>query len=140
MNAADPITWSRDFGMFHARRSVGELKTVVDQAPQEFVVLMRNDDLFYVYRRAELADGPRGKRSECFGGSSHGHARGDRSQPIDPASPPPPPRDTEAVAPSIRRYVSLGGGGMPVAVGELAVAAAAAASRFPAEEQAGVHP
>ena len=119
MNAAAPITWSRDFGMFHARRSVAELKAVLDQAPQQFVVLMRNDDLFYVYRRAELAAGLAGKDPEASVEQAMGMHEGDRSQPMDPTASPGPSRSGEpGAAPSVRRYVHLGPGGMPVAVGE----------------------
>jgi hypothetical protein len=126
-NSAE-IEWTGSFALFHARRSVSELTSVLERAREEYVVLVRNDDLFYVYRRDELATALKGKDPASPVEQALGMHEDDRSQPIDTAMLPPAPRRAEgSAAPSVGRFVELGSSGMPVKVGTRAAAPAAAA-------------
>lgn len=122
-NSAE-IEWTGSFALFHARRSVADLTDLLDRATREYVVLVRNDDLFYVYRRDELAAALKGKDPGSSVEQALGMHEDDRSEPTDSALPPPAPRFAEgAAAPSVGRFVELGSTGMPVKVGARAAAA-----------------
>ena len=130
-NSAE-IEWTGSFALFHARRSVSELTSVLERAREEYVVLVRNDDLFYVYRREELAAAMKGKDPASPVEQALGMHEDDRSQPIDAAMPPPAPRRAEgSAAPSVGRFVHLGSTGMPVKVGTYAPVPAPAAAPEP---------
>jgi CHAT domain len=112
---AASITWSRDFALFHARRSVADLKAALEQATEEFVVVVRDRD-FYAYRRAELAMLLEGKSPDMTLEDALGLREIDRSQSLDlAASPPPLPAGSPQ---SAGRYVRVGASGLPVEVGE----------------------
>lgn len=116
---AAPIVWSDSFALFHARRLVAELRRVLASATQEYVVLMRHEDLFYVYRRQELAAVLEGKDPNTSVEKALDMREDDRSRPTDPAGAPSPSPVADIVRPSpVGRYVHLGPGGMPVRVGD----------------------
>jgi CHAT domain len=119
MNAnSAPIEWTGSFALFHARRPVAELAEVLERATTDYVVLIRNDDLFYVYRRTELVAALRGKDPNSSVEQALDMHEDDRSRPYDAANPPPARPDTEGVAPpSVGRYVELDATGMPARVG-----------------------
>jgi CHAT domain len=130
------IEWTGSFALFHARRSVADLRDLLERATREFVVLVRNDDLFYVYRREELATALKGKDPAFSVEQALQIHEDDRSQPIDEtAGPPPAPRGAEgSAAPSVGRFVELGSTGMPVKVGTLAARPSPSLSPAPAPE------
>ena len=131
-NSAE-IEWNGSFALFHARRSVSDLTYVLERAREQYVVLVRNDDLFYVYRREELAAALKGKDPASPVEQALGMHEDDRSQPIGTAVPPPPPRRAEgSAAPSVGRFVELGSTGMPVRVGTYAPVPAPSPAAAPA--------